>query len=460
MIDFIKKWFLLNSLALAFFACNGDNSLAGGVSEETNTLAGVLMDASGRGVAGVRVSARYMHYDGSDVMDTTDSAGHFEMVMPMYGDFGLSAQTDSLAYYEKLHYNGVGIYKEAVLQTARSVSGNIGGRQGLSFVNVEIPGSIWSTKTDVDGDFVLENVPEGIFYIYAKTPDFSHYENASYVISVDSAETRFYGPIVESIVDSIILNDDFEDEEVDASELDFPLAVNYGIRSWWSMDSFVGDVKKTAKTIKNDVKDNMVDSLVVYGKVSLENGVVENALLLDGANQYGFVEDDRVLNSTSEMLLETWLSVDSILTDDAPYRMNVIGKMTFGNHGSNHGIFSLAVINDECGVSSPTLAFFLANQDDDSLSCENVIVAQETISIGKWVYVSVVWNGETLKLYLDGKVSSRKELKNYEKLADSSDPIFFGKQNLRIRLDEVKIGVKSISDIDVFYRYNLKGGLK
>jgi hypothetical protein len=43
-------------------------------------------------------------------------------------------------------------------------------------------------------------------------------------------------------------------------------------------------------------------------------------------------------------------------------------------------------------------------------------------------------------------------------IGSSSEPIFFGKESLNLKLDDVRLSTSAIGESDVLYRYYLKGG--
>ena len=75
--------------------------VANGVGEETNTFAGVLIDGAGNTIAGVPVFARHFILDTVVYADTTDDNGKFGLPVTLQGQYGLSAQTDSLEVLEQ-----------------------------------------------------------------------------------------------------------------------------------------------------------------------------------------------------------------------------------------------------------------------------------------------------------------------------------------------------------------------
>ena len=93
-----------------------DGRISGGVSEETNTVAGILVDGSGKAVAGVPVCAMHFTVDSIVFNDTTDSDGKFGFPLMKRGQYGVSARRDSMSYYESVDFEGSEIEIAAKLQ--------------------------------------------------------------------------------------------------------------------------------------------------------------------------------------------------------------------------------------------------------------------------------------------------------------------------------------------------------
>lgn len=442
--------------------CSSDDDVAGGVSEETNTLAGVLLDGKGNGVSGVAVVARHFEVDSIVLADTTDNDGAFGLPLKRSGKYGISAVADSSAYYETVDFDGNEVSVSATLLDAGKISGTMNLRNDTVAANVTvfIPGSRWVTETDENGEFTLEGVPFGIMPLFAKSPNPIQFNDAVYVVNVGKKKTSFKGPVPASEFD--LFAEDSLDEKVgfltgaNDEPLLFPLSVEYGVRSWWSMDYLTPAKNKTS--VISDVRGG-TENMLVYGSAKLDSGVNNSALVLDGAKKYGVVENDRgILDSATALVLEAWIQVDSVLTDEKSFRKNIIGKLGFGSSGEQD-VFSLALVKGDCGAKKTSFAFFIANGDGDSLSCDNAVVAEKSLDVGSWVYVTAVWDGESVSLYQDGKLSGSQAV-SVKQINVSSEPIFFGKEAINLKLDDVRLGVKAISAADVLFRYYLKGGAK
>ena len=447
---------------LHFVACTTE--VANGVSEETNTVAGILVDGSGKVVAGVPVCARHYAVDTITVTDTTDSEGKFGLALSRQGQYGLSASKDKFAYYSTINFDGFEVNVSAKLEKTGSVEGKIYLRQDTSSagIKVYIPGSPWETETDKNGGFSLKNVPVGVLPLLAKSPDPIHFVDAVYVVSVSSKSTSFRGPIPTGMFEYFAKSSVEKEEEpvdeivntvdaVGAANLQFPLSPEYGLRSWWPMDYLTKAGKDTKKV--SDARGG-TDGILLYGVDSLEEGATEKALALYGSDQFGVIEGDRgLLDSAKALTLEAWMQVEK--PDSKNYRMNLIGKLGFGS-SEDKDVFSLALVQGECDRKNVSLGFFIADGSSNSLECEDAAFVDYKL-FDEWVYVTVVWDGKTSALYINGLKVAEKAV-SVTQIGVSSEPIFFGKESLNLKLDDVRLSTSAIGESDVLYRYYLKGG--
>lgn len=447
-----KKSLLASMLAVlgttfCYMACSGDTSVAGGVSEETNTLAGVLVDGSGNSVARAIVSARHFENSSCVSNDTTDEKGRFALALTAQGRYGISAQTEKASFYKMVEFNGQSDSIVAKLSPVGKIAGvlKFSNDSVAAAMEISVPGSPWMATTDSEGKFSLDKVPQGTHPLIAKSPDPIQYVDAVYMANVSGDSAVLYGPVPSAALSS--------SRQFAASKVVyFPVSTEYGLRSWWSMDYLTA-----AKNNLNTIGDSRggSESMLVYGSSTLSEGIDGHSLTLNGAGQYGVVENDRgLLDSASSMFLEAWVRVNSVSSEVKSYRKNIVGKVGFGSE-EDRDVFSLAVVNGNCGAGAASFAFFMADGSGDTLSCQNAVVAPKPLALKKWTYVAAVWNGDELRLYIDGQAVARKKI-SVKKIGISDEPIFFGKESMDLDLDDVRIGVTALGDADVVYRFNLK----
>lgn len=84
-------------------------------------------------------------------------------------------------------------------------------------------------------------------------------------------------------------------------------------------------------------------------------------------------------------------------------------------------------------------------------------MAKTAVEFNEWTHVVVVWSEGALQIYLNGKLDNQAEI-SVMQLESSDEPIFFGKEDVALKLDDVRLGAKAITSADVLYRYYLRGG--
>ena len=75
----------------------------------------------------------------------------------------------------------------------------------------------------------------------------------------------------------------------------------------------------------------------------------------------------------------------------------------------------------------------------------------------EWVYVTAIWDGKTSALFMNGVKVAEKAV-SVTQIGTSPEPIFFGKEEVNLKLDDVRLSTTAIGESDVLYRYYLKGG--
>lgn len=460
----------------ALVACSPEQT-AGGYSEETNTLAGIVVDEKGVPQANVRVFARHTKANISDLVDTTDSDGKFEMPLVRQGIYGLTATKGKKALYKMVGFYGQNVKVEAKLVATTDVSGKIFLREDTvaTDVNVAIPGSPWDTKASSKGKFSFQKVPEGIYPVVAKSPDPIRFKDAFYVAEFNDGKASFTGPYPTDIMDVVMAKATADTQLVDSLEetdtndikfassaadttLMFPVSPDYSLLCRWPMDYLADNEEISGTKVTSDARGRADDIFFFSDSVELTEGVSVNAVELNGAEEFGVVESDGgALDSATAFTLESWINIAK-WPKDKDYRMNIVGKLGFGqNTDTDQNVFSLSLIKGECGAEKPSLAFFIAGGDmGDTLGCESVVMTSE-IETDEWMYVTAVWNSGKLALYINGQLLETAKT-SVKLINPSSEPIIFGKEDLNLKLDDVRLSNKAVNDVDVLYRYYLKGG--
>ena len=420
--------------ALAWVGCS-DNEVAGGVSEETNTIAGILVDKKGAPVVRAMVYCKSVEADTVTSSDETDSKGKFSLSVKLYGSYGISATVDSMAYYEVVEFNGKDVeLNKATLTETADISGRVMLRDDSTAAGivVRVLGSSWTATTDSLGFYKLEGVPAGKTTLQVVPTDLTRFVRVNREINVG----RLSGG--EKGADSVMV----------------PLSRVYGLRSWWAFSAvgnegpvdFVSDCRSWTAGM------SLYGNPEYGGFVSYdETSNVVGAVHFKGASQFGVVEDDRgILDGVTGFAVEVVLQVDKVLDTAATYRKNLVGKLGFGSE-DDQNVFSLAVVRGECSADKPSFAFFMADGSGDSLSCKNAVVSKNALEFGKRYYLMATWNGNAVSLYENGKKVGETDVL-FEKILPSEESIFVGKESLEFSLEDLRVSVEPLNEADAEFR--------
>lgn len=442
------------SLLASCTTSGGGNEVGGGFDEQTNNIAGVLLD-HGSPVSGAPVLAKHIASDTIALYDTTDADGTFGFRLKHHGYYAVTSTVDSLAVYETLEFNGSEVKLDLDLKETLTFKGRVDVDSAVNGVTLSLPGSPWSVDVDSTGRFEFEGLPFGKYALLVSSPDSKRFENSAYAVDFSADGAKIYGPLPASVIydeaEELFLDSLPFRNVNDSAVLEIPFVTDYSLLCWWTFDYLrERDGFKVAVEARG-----RSDSLFVYGVEGLVDGVTGKALPLQSAEQFGVVENDHgILDSLTELTFETVLMLDSI-NDQGAYRKNIVGKLGFGG-GNDKDVFSFALINKECGVDEPSIAFFLADGSGDSLRCENAVVAKATIDYKSWTNYVVTWDGNFLAIYKNGVWAGEQRV-SIERLNPSDESVFFGKEKINVKLDDVRLGAKAVTSADVLYRYYLRG---
>lgn len=418
---------------LAWVGCS-DNEVAGGVSEETNTIAGILVDKKGAPVVSAMVYCKSVDADTVTSSDETDSKGKFSLPVKRFGSYGISATVDSLAYYEVVEFKGKDVeLNTATLKETADISGRVMLRDDSTSAGivVRVPGSSWTATTDSLGFYKLEGVPAGKTTLQVVPADLTRFVKVEHEVNVGALAGA-------KGTDSVMV----------------PLSMEYGLRSWWAFGAvgnegpvdFVSDSRSWTAGMKLYGNPEF-GGFVSYDETS--NAV--SAVHFKGASQFGVVEDDRgILDSATGFAVEVVLQVDKILDTASTFRKNLVGKLGFGSEDDKN-VFSLAVVKGECGTDKPSFAFFMADGSGDSLSCKKAVVSKNSLEFGKRYYLMATWNGNAVSLYENGKKVGETDVQ-FEKILPSQESIFVGKESLEFSLEDLRISVEPLNEADAEFR--------
>jgi hypothetical protein len=420
-------------VVLVWVGCS-NNEVAGGVSEETNTIAGILVDQKGSPVVSAKVYCKSINVDTLESSDETNSKGEFSLPVKLWGSYGISASVDSQAFYKVVEFKGKDVdLKSVALKETVDFTGRVMLREDSTAagITVRVPGSAWIAQTDSLGFYKLEGLPMGKTGLLVVPTDLTRFVKVEHEVNVGALAGA-------SGVDSVMV----------------PLSMEYGLRSWLAFGAvakdgpvdFVNDSRSWTAGMKLYGNPEW-GGFVSYDETSNAVGAVH----FNGASQFVVVEDDRgILDGVTGFAVEVVLQVDKVLDDSASYRKNLVGKLGFGSE-EDRDVFSLSVIQGMCGAQKTSFAFFMADGSGDSLSCKNAVVSKNALEFGKRYYLMATWNGKKVSLYENGKKVGETEV-SFEKISASEESIFVGKESLEFSLEDLRISVEPLNDADAEIR--------
>ena len=432
-----RLWALtLSSLAL----CACGTFFAGGVDEEQNTVAGVteednlpvsssVMDEQPDSESSSSVIPSY----DSDIQPSPGSEQLIDIpsIDPVIGDISSSSYTAPIS--------SAGVSEPQLdLHEFTGIIRNNGNPLDLS---LNVNGNFISTTTDQSGKFTFENVPEGTHVLY--TTENGTVGDVAFLLQNSGNSCSLLGPIPAS-----------ESENLTVTDLTAP-----------RMQTIIP--RATGSTTPSDSivyggngNDGKNDSVIYYGEFELTCYPTSE---MPHESDYGLVckWDESTLNGTESSECDLTANPEAItieanvvigdLDSESSYRHNIVGKQW----ENSSGVFSLAVINNDCGVTKPSLAIFVSNGSE--YSCDNALISGVTVETGIPLTLTAVWSDNTLWLYKNGfPVAFRVVSVDLSNVMNA--PLVFGDDDGTVRLDGVRLGNKRISSADVLYRFYLKGG--
>ena len=478
---------------------------AGGVDEETNTVAGAnpdaedtmpeasatltgtLTDAKGNPVAGAEVFA--IACDSSSVVLSaiTDESGHFGLSLDLQGEYGLSGSTAAGAFYSVVEYSGTPVNVDLRLSGTGSIKGRLDASMMDDGIVFTVVGSQWSSTTDMNGNFEIDGVPQGaILPVYVDAGDSEKYDDVVYAVRVgytlsgaaefsDAMAIGSYKGIVAydtvSSANYITINPTSSSsakasssssvamDGSSSSMVDLPVGFSSGDNNpAIDADTIRDTVNEPGTELPKNGNDGSSGNglLVPYG---VDYGVLGRFEMdsIQGGNTANILGAGALFDSSPALVVEGWVKVNSV-AGDAPYQKNIVG--VYPQQGDGPGLFTLAVVDGMCNVSGPHFAFFRGDASG-SFTCGNVAVNPSAYRLGSWAYLTAVWDFDTgtLVLYVDGEAVARA----YSAAAPNrptADPVNFGDAMLDLSLEQVRMGGRPLRVVDVRYRYNYYGGAR
>lgn len=450
----------------ALLGCN-NSPQAGGSSEETNAIAGILVDSKGKAIANAWVEVRPTtdQYQPTVVMktnvgalrmaaatmsyrDTTDASGRWSIQSDIPGEYTILAGDSTGRKILRKVYLQKDMEIQDTLLPSVSFKTTISCRWSLpQGVLAVIPGTMLHASADSAGTIRFDSLPQGDLDMKVLSGDAFRYEDIQVVLRLDPAqETRIWGPyssneMLDSANRTIVQS---KATELPLDTLTLPLRYDYGVRGWWNLDQML---EKDGFQFFQDSKSR-AEQGVIYGG-SLETGVFNKGLHLNGALEFGVVESaGSVFDSVGAFSVELWFNLQSIPEGES-YQRNLFGQMGFAGEESAD-VFSIALVKD--AEQKPVVGFLLSDGVTGTLDSTALVRSNVAIDTSKWNYVVATWDGSKACLMVNAEAMVCKQL-FIEQISKSTESLYFGKEDLNVILDEIRIIDINMDQNDARYRW-------
>lgn len=411
------------SSAIALSACG--TFWAGGVDEETNTVAG----------ANTEDRSNYDLVASADSIDVNIDTLHIpvqEVHTPIKSDPQLViSDPPMIGSCEEDTYPATNI-------PVNSFTGKLNNTNGEALnITVKLYGGDVNTTTDASGYFKLQDLPIGIYPMIVT----SEKSEIAYLLKNNSSNEEILGPVPSSAIST-----------VDASDFEEPALQNF---NYIDEGTSVGapdpqpepDPDPESSSATTGYQSSASEKEPVAATIDLPHDFDYGVI-----NQWSNIENGSIEADLSndnrwpeEWTVEVNFELSSIDAEGS-YTRNLFGK--FENES---GVIRLAIINGVCGTKAPSFALYISSYGE--FSCNYAVISTATVETGKKISLTGTFDGKALKLYKDGFKIAEKIRNFYGLQSYSKEQFVFGDENLNLKLNDVRLGEKAITSADVLYRY-------
>ena len=442
----IRLW-ALASVTFTMSACGV--FWAGGVDEETNTVAGVSEEETRSPDSYANLGPIESNNDVDIIVDTTYLPPRQDITPPPQNTI---INVDPTPTPADTVSAGIPTIIKKVVKVYLADKGSADASMELSLRD-----SVAVIQSGANGAFEIEELPDGTYSFVLKYNGYGHVSETTYFLKNESNSIKVLGPVPTDLA-----------EDIDADDLIAPPVQTV------EMPDVVGctpspdpvepepepgcDTPSDSTTISVGNPDGMNNDkvgLTVEMPHDLDYGIVYHwegdKVPANGST----VEDNLVFaKDLKELTFEVTFKINSFM-ESTFYSRNIFGKK---------GLFNLAITKSACYVPQPALTFFIGNGFEFSSCHDKAVISSATLEAGKEITVTGVWKGKQVMLYMDGFLIAEQILTqisdiNYITADDILEtPFVFGNSDLDITILDARLGNKAISSADVLYRHYLKGG--
>lgn len=452
---------VLCTLTMCVACSENPNQYAGGSSEETNAIVGVVTYDGDRMANGL-VALRKLSYEPTDLVDeyqnsdevrkdTTNSNGEWEiqkvevgtyLLEASYGDSLKSIQevivTDENQDVGSMDLNKTGFIVGFVSKLNTLAQG----------IKVYLEGTDYVAYTNEDGLFRFENIADYQYHLIGVSNESFKYDN---VEKFDVEPLFIDDSTLSQLVSNVTIAGNVVSSELEDSGvllLNLPLHYGYALQSYWAFDA-VSSVDMQTVIADETGRENYA---VLYGNQEFIPGIKGNALKISGDDDFAVAEDSVALKSDSYSIT-AWVRIDS-LPADSSFQFNLFGKTGID---PGNDVFSFTFERGYCGATEPMLALNYATVESEYVfSCENSIATILKFEKEKWYFLAATFSGSEINFYVDGqKVLSENVVKEqFQYVMDSEEPFYFAKEAFYGALDEIKIFSLTLSQAEIENQMN------
>jgi hypothetical protein len=219
-------------------------------------------------------------------------------------------------------------------------------------------------------------------------------------------------------------------------------SIETGLAGYWKMDesSWVGDCN-TKSVLDSSGNNNNAKACPNGSAPQPGLGRNGNAAVLDGSNDYLQVTNDASLYGFSAMSVAAWVYLDPIAISQGH---NIVGKSNVFSGGYRIGVDTMGKLNWLIGASGS----------------ETLLVSINNLPTGQWVFVTGVYDGSNMNLYINDTLAAPAQAKSGT-VQDSGTDLYFGTYENGVGtnlwkgdLDEVRIYNRALSDAEITQLYN------
>lgn len=219
-----------------------------------------------------------------------------------------------------------------------------------------------------------------------------------------------------------------------------------GLVGWWPMDSSFATDKiydRSGRGNHGGFFNSATSSALVTGKIG-------QALSFDGSTNYVKVNDSSNLRATAAVTVSAW-----IYPTNSSVRGDIINKW------GNQDAYLLRYGASDCSSGSSDQKLCFAIDEDGSEGAITQASSAATIPINTWTHVAGVFNGTSIKVYINGVENGSTSFASKSIFAGTS-PLSIGAVNTDSsptlffpgRIDDVRVYNRALSASEVAQLYN------